>query len=223
MAFAQKRSTCIGCKAVLKTDGVCLCVAQFVPLWYPDNEMFLSPMCSKCTTKHVFAAAVCDFCKKKESELYQKEVGKIISYPVFFFFTVRCLKFLKRHLTWAVISHAKIYHLNTLEERFSRLWTQCQRCQGSLHEDVLCTRWRNCAQHFVTRTRAHPTHAASSFCLTPTVGIVPSSTWGRRSRRIWTTRTSWCLALDGERHKRTFPPPPSHFRRPHSVCDFRCL
>uniref|UniRef100_A0A4W5LT21 DNA polymerase n=1 Tax=Hucho hucho TaxID=62062 RepID=A0A4W5LT21_9TELE len=27
----------------------------------------------------------------------------------------------------------------TLEERFSRLWTQCQRCQGSLHEDVLCT------------------------------------------------------------------------------------
>lgn len=70
MAFAQKRSTCIGCKAVLKTD-----------------------------------AAVCDFCKKRESELYQKE----------------------------------IYHLNTLEERFSRLWTQCQRCQGSLHEDVLCT------------------------------------------------------------------------------------
>lgn len=49
--------------------------------------MFLSPMCSKCTTKHVFAAAVCDFCKKKESELYQKEVGKIISYPVFFFST----------------------------------------------------------------------------------------------------------------------------------------
>uniref|UniRef100_A0A672GC86 DNA polymerase n=1 Tax=Salarias fasciatus TaxID=181472 RepID=A0A672GC86_SALFA len=70
MAFAQKRSTCIGCKAVLKTD-----------------------------------TAVCDFCKKKESELYQKE----------------------------------IFHLNTLEERFSRLWTQCQRCQGSLHEDVLCT------------------------------------------------------------------------------------
>uniref|UniRef100_A0A8C7W8N9 DNA polymerase n=1 Tax=Oncorhynchus mykiss TaxID=8022 RepID=A0A8C7W8N9_ONCMY len=70
MAFATKRSACIGCRAVLKDD-----------------------------------AAVCDFCKKKESELYQKE----------------------------------IFHLSTLEERFSRLWTQCQRCQGSLHEDVLCT------------------------------------------------------------------------------------
>lgn len=31
-------------------------------------------------------------------------------------------------------------HLSALEERFSRLWTQCQRCQGSLHEDVICTR-----------------------------------------------------------------------------------
>lgn len=38
----------------------------------------------------------------------------------------------------------QIFHLNTLEERFSRLWTQCQRCQGSLHEDVLCTRYMHC-------------------------------------------------------------------------------
>ncbi|XP_071544881.1 DNA polymerase delta catalytic subunit isoform X2 [Panulirus ornatus] len=29
--------------------------------------------------------------------------------------------------------------LGTLEERFSRLWTQCQRCQGSIHEEVICT------------------------------------------------------------------------------------
>ncbi|OZJ06486.1 DNA polymerase delta catalytic subunit [Bifiguratus adelaidae] len=29
--------------------------------------------------------------------------------------------------------------VNDLEIRFSRLWTQCQRCQGSLHQDVICT------------------------------------------------------------------------------------
>jgi len=29
--------------------------------------------------------------------------------------------------------------INELEMRFSRLWTQCQRCQGSLHQDVICT------------------------------------------------------------------------------------
>ncbi|XP_025087757.1 DNA polymerase delta catalytic subunit-like [Pomacea canaliculata] len=33
----------------------------------------------------------------------------------------------------------EIIQLKVLEEKFSRLWTQCQRCQGSLHEDVLCT------------------------------------------------------------------------------------
>lgn len=26
-----------------------------------------------------------------------------------------------------------------IEEKFCRLWTECQRCQGSLHEEVLCT------------------------------------------------------------------------------------
>jgi DNA polymerase delta subunit 1 len=49
----------------------------------------------------------------------------------------------------AVCTHCKIreaelyqkqmLEMNDLEERFSRLWTQCQRCQGSLHQDVICT------------------------------------------------------------------------------------
>lgn len=30
-------------------------------------------------------------------------------------------------------------NLNLNEARFSKLWTQCQRCQGSLHQDVICT------------------------------------------------------------------------------------
>lgn len=30
-----------------------------------------------------------------------------------------------------------------IEETFSRLWTECQRCQGSLHEEVLCSN-RDC-------------------------------------------------------------------------------
>nr|CAB3265000.1 DNA polymerase delta catalytic subunit [Phallusia mammillata] len=70
MAFAKKRSTCIGCKALLPHDG-----------------------------------AVCSHCEPRESQIYQKEIAK----------------------------------LSALEEKFSRLWTQCQRCQGSLHEDVICT------------------------------------------------------------------------------------
>jgi DNA polymerase delta subunit 1 len=34
------------------------------------------------------------------------------------------------------------YQLSTLKDlevKFSRLWTQCQRCQESLHQDVICS------------------------------------------------------------------------------------
>ena len=37
------------------------------------------------------------------------------------------------------IYQKQIAGLANLEEKFNRLWTQCQRCQGSLHEEVLCT------------------------------------------------------------------------------------
>ena len=39
----------------------------------------------------------------------------------------------------SAIYQKQISQLSALEEKFSRLWTQCQRCQGSRHEEVLCT------------------------------------------------------------------------------------
>lgn len=44
-----------------------------------------------------------------------------------------CLAKESEHLQKALNS------VNDLEKDFNRLWTQCQRCQGSLHQDVLCT------------------------------------------------------------------------------------
>uniref|UniRef100_A0A3Q2LNK9 DNA polymerase n=1 Tax=Equus caballus TaxID=9796 RepID=A0A3Q2LNK9_HORSE len=95
LAFAQRRSCCIGCRTVLSHQG-----------------------------------AVCKFCQPRESELYQKEVS----------------------------------HLNALEERFSRLWTQCQRCQGSLHEDVICTR---CAHRGDPRPPSFPPGSLQTTAPTP--------------------------------------------------------
>lgn len=34
----------------------------------------------------------------------------------------------------------EIESLQELEEKFTRLWTECQRCQGARLEDVLCTK-----------------------------------------------------------------------------------
>ncbi|PSC71316.1 DNA polymerase delta catalytic subunit [Micractinium conductrix] len=75
MKFAQKRLTCLGCKA---------------PLGKGEQT-------------------VCKHCKAKEGEIYTRTVTGV----------------------------------NDLEAQFSALWTQCQRCQGSLHQDVLC-RSRDC-------------------------------------------------------------------------------
>ncbi|CAL7945239.1 unnamed protein product [Xylocopa violacea] len=33
----------------------------------------------------------------------------------------------------------ELNHGRKLEEKYCRLWTECQRCQGSLHQEVLCT------------------------------------------------------------------------------------
>ena len=39
----------------------------------------------------------------------------------------------------AQIYQEKLTTVNELELKFSRLWTQCQSCQGSFHQPVLCT------------------------------------------------------------------------------------
>lgn len=49
--------------------------------------------------------AVCENCRPRIGELYQKSLHKV----------------------------------SDLEVRFGRLWTQCQRCQGSMHCEVICS------------------------------------------------------------------------------------
>ncbi|KAK4546359.1 DNA-directed DNA polymerase delta [Oleoguttula mirabilis] len=74
MKFAQKTSTCLGCKKPL-------------------------------TSKEEKEGAVGAECAHRFPELYQKSLGKVAE----------------------------------LEVRFARLWTQCQRCQGSMHNEVICS------------------------------------------------------------------------------------
>ena len=65
--------------------------------------------CMGCKKPLVNAAekegAVCEDCRPRFGELYQKTLSKV----------------------------------SELEVRFARLWTQCQRCQGSIHCEVICS------------------------------------------------------------------------------------
>ncbi|KAI0713808.1 delta DNA polymerase [Earliella scabrosa] len=75
MNFAVKTVTCLGCKSPLRVNH------------------------------GVKNDAVCNSCRPRLSELYERHVSKA----------------------------------SELQSSFSQLWVQCQRCQGSLHQDVLCT------------------------------------------------------------------------------------
>ncbi|XP_038215497.1 DNA polymerase delta catalytic subunit [Zerene cesonia] len=44
----------------------------------------------------------------------------------------------------------EIFKQRQLQDKFSRLWTECQRCQGSLHEEVLCTN-RDCTIFYMRK------------------------------------------------------------------------
>jgi DNA polymerase delta subunit 1 len=51
------------------------------------------------------------------------------------------------------ICRRTVDHVSATQAQFARLWTQCQRCQGSLHQEVLCTS-RDCPI-FYRRRKAH--------------------------------------------------------------------
>lgn len=50
----------------------------------------------------------------------------------------------------AEIYQQELAHHRNLEDRFSQLFTQCQRCQGSLHEEILCTS-RDCPIFYIRK------------------------------------------------------------------------
>ncbi|KII85833.1 hypothetical protein PLICRDRAFT_144471 [Plicaturopsis crispa FD-325 SS-3] len=97
MKFAVKTVTCLGCKTPLRANN------------------------------SVKNGAVCNNCRPRVGELYQKQVTST----------------------------------SELQVRFSRLWTQCQRCQGSLHQDVLCTS-KDCPIFYMRKKAQKDVEDASS-------------------------------------------------------------
>ncbi|ODQ54350.1 hypothetical protein SAICODRAFT_208664 [Saitoella complicata NRRL Y-17804] len=55
----------------------------------------------------------------------------------------------------------QLTNMNELEVRFARLWTQCQRCQGSLHQDVLCSS-KDCPIFYMRKKAQKDMQEASS-------------------------------------------------------------
>ena len=91
--FAVKKAQCLGCRVALKDQSK----YSYLYVHFLINR--------HNNTLTVLAQPVCEYCRPKITEIYQKQIT----------------------------------NTNELEVKFQRLWTQCQRCQGSLHQDVLCS------------------------------------------------------------------------------------
>ena len=48
------------------------------------------------------------------------------------------------------IFQQKLRQVRRLEQEFAAAWTECQRCQGSFHETVLCTS-RDCPIFYIRK------------------------------------------------------------------------
>lgn len=88
--------------------------------------------------------SVCKSCASKVGSMHQRgshavETSCLRPYcsPVF-----ACI-----HSQEAEIFSQKLVDVNGCEQMFNRLWTQCQRCQGDMHKDVLCTS-RDCPIYY---------------------------------------------------------------------------
>ena len=80
---------------------------------------------------------LCSHCKGREAELYCKTVANGMC------FTLLNASTFGSSMPWSspLTDQISTSAVSDLEMLFGRLWTQCQECQGSLHQDVLCTRF----------------------------------------------------------------------------------
>jgi DNA polymerase delta subunit 1 len=104
MKFAVKTITCLGCKTPLRAN----------------NSVSSAYRLRRHTTlihpRLLTDGAVCDNCRQRINELYQKQVR-----PPF----------------WPYYPPTDAPQVTTTSEiqvKFARLWTQCQRCQGSIRQ-----------------------------------------------------------------------------------------
>lgn len=118
MKFAIRTATCLGCKTPLKTTNKGASLASLCCLTsfrQADLLSFLQTAPSAITVDRGLASCT------RSRWVPHSSPTRVIHSPG-----------LTHPLPQLLLTSAA-------QVNFSRLWTQCQRCQGSLHQDVLCS------------------------------------------------------------------------------------
>jgi len=104
MKFAVKTVTCLGCKTPLRANNSVTSAYRLRRPYDTNSSCLLAD------------GAVCDNCRPRINELYQKQVRSILGNR------------------YAPTHAQQVTTTSDTQVKFARLWTQCQRCQGSLHQ-----------------------------------------------------------------------------------------
>ena len=131
MKFAKVRHSCLACKATLAPGDSTLCrhCSPKVMIIVTFRRFSSCLLCKLQLFEAQTPGAKWQSSRSSPNSMRGKSTSK-------------AHVFLLKH--WLCVQEAEIYQknllgVNELESSFSALWTQCQRCQGSLHQDVLCT------------------------------------------------------------------------------------
>lgn len=128
--FATRKATCIGCKATLSSENT-----------RNNNEMLAIPPSSQISSP----SSTQSFSPNDDHSTIGEENDLICDHC-----KPRLSELYMRQMS--ITEETKV--------RFARLWTQCQRCQGSLHEDVLCTS-RDCPIFYMRKRAQRDVEEAS--------------------------------------------------------------
>ena len=163
MKFAQKRLTCLGCKAPLPKEESTVCkhckdkvgarswragVGWGRALGGSRRAGSLSSLAGRMVFNCAAQAELVLGCQLQPCPAHHSRTQHLIvarrpqhSRP--HSSTAPSMRPLPRPTCGTCLQVGELYQrsvcaVNDLEAQFSALWTQCQRCQGSLHQDVLC-------------------------------------------------------------------------------------
>ncbi|KAI3388736.1 hypothetical protein SNEBB_003236 [Seison nebaliae] len=125
-SFAKKRVTCIGCRAPLST------ITNNNNNNNNDNNNNNNNNNIKNSgNNNPFNFMMGNKLKEEKMEVKEEKVEDIEDIPDAL--CSYCMKYEDR------IYQRELAHFNNLQQKFTKLWTQCQRCQESLTQDVICT------------------------------------------------------------------------------------
>ena len=132
MKFAKKTQLCMGCKTPLAPS-------KATALASASASISTSTPSAKSSTRPSTSTAITNTTNKNDKNDKTKNQPTSTATPANTATLPSGAVCPSCRPRLAELYRKQLATVSTLEVRFARLWTQCQRCQGSMHNEVICS------------------------------------------------------------------------------------